>query len=436
MNIRNLVVFFVVLLATMSFVSAANLEDLVTVKYVEIDGDKYYPGDDIGSETFELGETVDVTVKLQAGDVDVEDLQVEVYLSGYKYSQYERNLVSDVSKTFDLEAGDNDKKHFTLQIPMKLDIWDDNKDDIKLRVRVSDRNDISFEQVYQLNINGVDESEAIKIRDFTVSPSDVVEQGRPLSFKVKVKNYGDDELDDVYVRVSIPALGISDDETLDEIDVDESETFEELLLRIPKCAEPGVYDVIANVEFDEYEETSQTMQITVVEGGACEATAATPTQSAKTLITIPESQEVKKGTSGAVYPIMISNMGTEAKTYAIDVAGVDAWGTVRVDPGAVVVVPGQTAKTAYLYVAANDDAATGQQVFKVTIAGDGEAKQVVLTANIAEDDNATGYDGLRRSLEIGLIILVIILIILGLIIGFNKLRGDRDSDDDDTQTYY
>ena len=32
--------------------------------------------------------------------------------------------------------------------------------------------------------------------------------------------------------------------------------------------------------------------------------------------------------------------------------------------------------------------------------------------------------------------IVLILIILGLIIGFNKLRGDREDYDEESQTYY
>ncbi len=436
MRIRSFVLLMVVLLASVSVASAANLKDLLSVKYVEIDGDKYYPGDDIDAGTFRLGEPIDVAVKLQANDVDLEDLQVEAYLSGYKYSHYERSLVSQVSKTFDLDAGDTIKLRFSLQVPLNLDIWGDNKDDIKLRIRVSDRNDISFEDVYQLNINGVDDSEAVKIKDFSVSPSAIVDQGKPLDFKVKVKNYGQDDLSDLTLRVVIPALGISDVENIDELEADETATFDDALLRIPKCADPGDYKAVAVVEFDEYEQTSAEMTIRVVESGACESASNPASQQPKTFITIPESQEVKIGTSGAVYPIMINNMGSEAKTYSIDVAGVDEWGNVRVDPGAVVVVPAQTARTAYLYVSAKDDAAPGQKVFKVTISGDGESKQVALTADVTKSESSGDYSSLRRTLEVGLIILVIVLIILGLIIGFNKLRNGGDSDEDDTQTYY
>ena len=61
-------------------------------------------------------------------------------------------------------------------------------------------------------------------------------------------------------------------------------------------------------------------------------------------------------------------------------------------------------------------------------------KDVALKAKVLED----GKSDFKRGLEIGLIVLVILLVILGLIVGFNKLRGDDESEDagDDTETYY
>ncbi len=131
---------------------------------------------------------------------------------------------------------------------------------------------------------------------------------------------------------------------------------------------------------------------------------------------------------------MISNLGSEAQAYTLVASGVDSWGTVRFEPGAVAIVQGESVKTVYMYVAAKEDAQAGAKVFKLSVEGKDDSKQVVLTANVVDDDSQD-YNGLKRGLEIGLIVLVIILIILGLIIGFNKIRGERE-DDEDSQTYY
>ena len=427
MNKKNGLVLVVMLLTAVmasAFASAATIP--LDIDWVKVDGDTFESGDTI---EFERGEDLDLRVRVTA-TADIEDVEIEAYISGYRYAEYERDMVSDYERIGDLRMDSSDTVSLSLEIPTKI-----KTEDAKLRIRVSNKNDESQEYTYQLDIVGIADENAIVIKDFTVSPSTVVEAGRPLSFKVKVKNLGDNDLDDVSVKVSIPELGITDDEYLDEIEANEAETFEELLLRIPQCAAAGTYTVTANVEFDEYEETSESMTITVLESGACEVNAPKVTTD-KTVVTVPETQEVVLGTTGGVYPVMISNLGSTAKTYTLTASGVSAWGTVRFDPGAVVVVQPESVKTVYMYVAASEDAQAGAQVFKLAIEGDDDEKQVVLTANVQEGEDAASYDSLRRGLEIGLIVLVVILIILGLIIGFNKLRSDKGDDDDQSQTYY
>lgn len=423
MNGKSGVLMAVMVLTSLLAIGAVSAQQVpLNIDWVKVNGDRFD-----GTQEFERGEELDIRVSVEAL-ADVEDAQVEAYISGYEYGDYERELVSDTSDTFDLRNGSHDRLEMSLRVPMKIDT-----EDTKLRILVSNRNDESFEETYQLNLVGVDESEALQIKDFTVSPSSVVEAGRALSFKVRAENYGDEDMDDAYVKVAIPALGIADDETLDEIEVDETETFEELLLRIPKCAEPGTYTVEATLEFDEYEETSETMEITVLEGGVCE-TGDEPAKD-KTVVTVPESQEVVMGTTGGVYPVMISNLGGTAKTYTLSASGADAWGKVRFDPASVVVVQPESVKTVYMYVSAKEEAQAGSQVFKLDVESDSDSKQVVLSANLKEGAQQD-YDGLRRGLEIGLIVLVIVLIILGLIIGFNKLKGNRHDEDEESQTYY
>ena len=377
------------------------------------------------------GEDMEVKVLINSS-AEFKDATFRVSIDGYKYGKYERDLVEDTQQ-IDFRANTTRMYTFHLTAPVKI-----STEDYDMHIDIAGKTGSSLEQLYPINFGPLSESDAIVIKDFSVSPSSVVEAGRPLSFKVQVKNYGDETLDDVKVKVSIPSLGIADDEYLDSISADESETFEELLLRIPRCADPGTYTVQAVVDFGEYESTVQTMTVTVLEGGVCEI--ATPTQpqqpaAGKTVVTVPESQEVVMGTTGGVYPVMISNLGSTAKTYTLTASGADAWGTVRFDPAAVVVVQPESVKTVYMYVAASENAQPGAQVFKLTVDSDSDSKQVVLTANVQEGQQQASYDSLRRGLEIGLIVLVVILIILGLIIGFNKLKGNRD-DEDESQTYY
>ena len=47
-------------------------------------------------------------------------------------------------------------------------------------------------------------------------------------------------------------------------------------------------------------------------------------------------------------------------------------------------------------------------------------------------------DKIKKALEVGLVVWVVVLVILGLIIGFNKLKGSDEEDEEkgDDQTYY
>ena len=156
----------------------------------------------------------------------------------------------------------------------------------------------------------------------------------------------------------------------------------------------------------------------------------------KTMITVPEAQSVTPGNAGSVYPVVIANLGKEAKAYQIGVSGVETWGTARVDPSANVIVAAGNTATVFIYVSANEDVQAGQKVFKVSINDGTEAKEIPLTANVTEKE-ASNWGGMQKTLEIGLVVLVIILIIIGLIVGFNKLRGSDDEDEDeDAKTYY
>ena len=91
----------------------------------------------------------------------------------------------------------------------------------------------------------------------------------------------------------------------------------------------------------------------------------------------------------------------------------------------------------YVYANANADAPVGEQMFAVTVKSNEKIlKQVVLKANVAAQPTVTGFGNLKKALEIGLVFLVVLLVILGLIIGFNKLRGSEEEGKEESGTYY
>ena len=87
-----------------------------------------------------------------------------------------------------------------------------------------------------------------------------------------------------------------------------------------------------------------------------------------------------------------------------------------------------------MYASANKDAPAGEQTFTVTISSnDKTLKQLPLGMNVQE--SASGASTLKRSLEVGLVVLVILLVIIGLIIGFSKLRGEEEEGKEGKEYY-
>jgi uncharacterized membrane protein len=422
----KLLVLMVFLVSVLALATVA----LPSITKIEIDGNEVSP---FGGETIEVERGADLPIEVKVvnyANVTDENVEIEAQIIGYEYN--DREAIFDRVHIFDLDAGDTVYKDMNLKVPTKMDA-----DKYDLRVMISSRTGPAYEMRYTLHVKG--ERHSVEIKDLVLNPSDSVVAGRALLATVRVKNNGEKDEDSVKVTVKIPALGLEASDYIDTLEAGDSATSEELYLRIPTCADAGTYRVDAVVEYDEKYETEVISQdISVESSEVCGPV--TPDDGAqvdKTIITIPESQDVVKGTGGVVYPIMIANLGKSAKTYTISVSGIEAFGTYRIDPGNVVVVKSGETKTAYVYVTANDNAAAGERAFIVSVATDKETQQIPLTAKVVEPA-VSSWSKMRKGLEIGLVVLVVILLILGLIIGFRKLKGNDESEEESTegQTYY
>lgn len=390
---------------------------------------------DVNRLDIERGEEIEVKVKISS-TVDIDDVEVEAFISGYEYNDKER--MSDSTHIFDVEADVTYTKTLTLKIPDKVE-----EDNYKLRILVSDRYGDTFVEDYKLKIDVPRHSLAIK--DVILSPEGSVKAGSALLATVRVKNMGETNEDGIKIKVSVPALGISASDYIDELEDDESTTSEELYLRIPKCADAGVYNLKATVEYDEgYEVITEEVAVKVLESDACEVTGAAADKPAKvtpqTIISVgSQSQDVTIGEGGVIYPLTITNAGGESRTYTVDVEGVDDFGSVKITPSSTVVIGAGEPKAVYVYVSADADATAGEKLFAVSISSNGKVlEQVTMTANlVASEAPTSGWAKLKTALTYGLVILVVLLVLLGLIIGFNKLKGDEEDVDESTgQTYY
>ncbi len=428
-----MVAILMIAIFALAAVASASTEctDDICITDVELDDDTLSEVSSNQVRSLEKGDEFEVKVHLFT-NVNVTNFEIEAEIKGEEHGS-----IGDATEVFDLKAGRSYIKKLTLVLDEDMD-----PDEYFLRVRAEGRTSDTVQKNYDLEVESA--RHKVKIDDIIFSPENRVMAGRALLTSVRVENIGQKDEDGVKIKVSIPELGISASDFIEELDAeggdDDEQTSEELYMRIPDCAEAGLYTVNVEVTFDDGDETiSKTASIEVVDGDQCTGSPSTPSipgtkPSEKTIIAIgAQSQDVAVGQS-AVYPVTIVNSGSSTKTYTISAEGAD-FAEVKITPSNVLIVRGGDSATAYITLTAKNVAAKAYG-FSITVSADSETlKQIPLSANVVAGSSSMDAASLRRALEIGLVILVVILVIIGLIIGFNRLRGS-ESDKEESQTYY
>ena len=395
----GLLALFLVIASVLAGIAAA-ADVPVTIDAIKIDGDIVLP-DGVNRLNIVRGEEIEIKVIFTA-NASAENVQIEAEINGYEYDN--RESTSDRTKTFDVEASTTYTKRLNVQIPSRVE-----EDNYKLRIMITDRDNDEIVENYNIKIDAPRHS--MLIRDIILTPENEVRAGRALLASVRVKNMGDRDEDSVKITVSIPSLGLSASDYIDEVEEDDSETSEELYLRIPACAESGVYDVVAEVEYDEgYEDVSKTTSIEVLESDVCEASDGNDEEDSEPevpdVVAGSTLEDVVAGEGGAIYPITITNNAKSSKTFSVAVGGAESWATVRITPTNTVVIKPGKSEVLYVFVGANSDAPSGPQVFSVSVKkGSETVEQVSLTANVVESEGGS-WDSAKKGLEIALVVLV------------------------------
>jgi len=406
-----------VLMSSMAFAT-------ITVDFVKVNGDEVTESSTNFILDVDRGDELDVKVRLSS-NVSLNDVQIEAVLRGVD----SRESVDDITDTFDMKGNVSYTKTLSLPLIDKID-----QDKYKLRIRISDRDNPTVEKTYELDIGT--ERRDVVVKDVVLSPSTEVKAGRALLATVRINNRGEKDEDGVKVVVSIPDLGVSAADFIDELEAededDDQATTEEMFLRIPDDAETGEYEVVVDVFFDDLDKKNSFITTISVLGE--DKVAEVPKAEDKTIITVAaDKQNAAKGQEVA-YPIALTNAGTSDKTYTIRADGA-AWASFRVAPSNVLVIGAGESKALTVYASAGKDAPAGEQTFTVTISSDEKTlKQLPLSINVQE--SASGASTLKRGIEVGLVVLVILLVIIALIIGFSKLRGDEEEEGKEGKEYY
>lgn len=409
--LKTILFAILITIAMAGIASAAELP--LRIDKVEVDDTELFT-DQINRLAIERGQETDVAVVITALE-DISDVEVEVFISGFEYNDWERANAITGPKDFEQDV----TYKFRFKVPISDEFEEDN---YKLRVLVTDRYSGELLQNYNLKIDVPRHS--LMVDDVVVNPEGSIKAGSALLVSARIENKGEKSEDDVKVTVKIPDLGVSATEYVNEIDNDDEEETEEIFVRIPRDAKPGLYDMTVDIFYGEgyFKETvKKTIQVT--EGD-------TYTPAKASIVLGSQLESIKQGESAA-FTVTITNNAKTSKSYTVAVAQPE-WATIKITPSSTIVLEAEKTQAINIFVEANRNAPLGAQVITAAISSSGETlEQLPMTVNITKAPGSL----LRTIFTVLIIVFIVILAIIGLIIGFNKLRGGEE-EEPKAETYY
>jgi len=415
--LSTLIMLVVAFILAVGTVSAAGTEPNIEIIDVEINDIDNIDSSNQYSTQYKRGETLDINVKLLSR-ANIDDVEVEVEINGDEHHDIEVE-----TEQFDVSSNTYYYKSLSLDLPDDLE-----QDTYLLTVRVSARGFSSVEESFFIKIDTNRHDVIIKDIDFSSNP---VKAGRGLEATVRVKNVGEKDEDQVRIGFEIPELGLkAADAYMDDLDDDESRSSEPLYIRIPECTGEGTYTAVFTVEFDDgYKTVIETQKIQILEGDSCMLSSVA--MKTTTILLGADTQVIEKGKTGVVCPITIKNEGIATRQYTISTTGLEEWADVEVSPSNVAIIEAGKSQIISVYVTAKDGAQNGEKAFTVNVqSGTGTAEPIPLSATVTGKDSSS-WDAIKKGLEVGLVILLVLLIVLGVIVAFNRMKGEKTEDVDE-----
>jgi hypothetical protein len=196
MRTKNVLVSFLAVMAVCLLAGSASATlgwsgDLAEEVQVKVDG--MWVNDDTISVV--AGESITVKVWFTSLVCDT-DVTMEVELEGEKVDAEAQTSV------FDVEEGNRYRKGVSITVPYELK--DERSDYLELNIELDGKDYKTVIDEIELRVQRPSYNVAIK----SVSASQRVEAGETFPVDIVLKNIGYNDLDDLYVKVMIPSLGI------------------------------------------------------------------------------------------------------------------------------------------------------------------------------------------------------------------------------------
>ena len=399
MTSRNVLVSLIAIVATVFLVASVSALTIVDTSQddvlIFVDGS---PSLNAGSPLAVMpGETISVKVWFKALD-DAENVRVEAEING------DDDDTEAVTERFDTVAGSFYKKNLRIDVPDDLD--DDLNAEYNLEITIKNKDDstlVSFPLTVQ--------RESYKIEVAAINMPQSVEAGATLPVDVVLKNIGRRNLDEIFVTVSVPGLGIQrtvffpedlvsvEDEDINPgIDEDDEDTIVgRVLLDIPNGAKAGVYSIEVSVDADGGDATTSRTAQVVVENDFF----------GNEVISTVTGRTIKVGET-AEYDVLIVNPSNKLKVYKVIPETSDGLSTSVSE--SVLAVTAGSSKTVKVSATALSE---GTYNFGVNVfEGDSLLNKVMLSTNVAGSQTVTSGNPVVVLTVVLAIIFIVLLIVL------------------------
>ena len=211
-----------------SVISAADFSGvMVTIDDITADDASVIAGELITVKVYFNSNTFESNIKVKA-EIEGEKLDVD-----------------EITTSFDVEPGRTYKKSLVLKVPNELK--NDISDDAELNIKIYGGDSQTFEDTFTIRIQRA----SYDVGFMSVSTSQTIEAGKLFPIDIVLKNTGYNDLDDLYVTVSIPELNAKKSAYFGDLisveDDDNDDTLRgRIFLQLPFSAKQGTYSL--NVE--------------------------------------------------------------------------------------------------------------------------------------------------------------------------------------------
>ncbi|MEM4703229.1 MAG: hypothetical protein QXP53_01980 [Candidatus Pacearchaeota archaeon] len=346
----------------------------------------------------ERGEQVTIKAVFFAGN-NLNNVIVHAWLRG------SGRTIEDETRAFDVYAENQYTKWIYLSIPEN---WKtDGKKEYTLHVEIEGENRLTGVNEAEIDLDVQRVANLLDIVSINLEDSNV-KAGNALEASVVVKNTGNHELEDVYVKATIKELGISKTVYLGDLaaydscndDCDEDDTKAVTIsLIVPKETQAGVYTLTVEA-YNEETSSKENVGFTVESGTVVGKVEVTP-QTTRNNIIAGES---------ATYSILVTNNADTTKRFAVAVFGTEGWATSEIMPASFSLAPGES-KLVSITLHVEKDAIVAEHLFSAQVSYDNNEQRFNFIANVTEAQGKVQL-GLKDALLIVGIILAAIIVIL------------------------